>query len=299
MNLAEIGYRLRVLAHIRPLQPAITRHVEVVRGSLNDSNSLAQLVRGARIVVHIAGLIRGNSRRKHLEVNAEGTKRLAEVAIRGNPKRPPRFVHVSSLAARVPDLSPYAASKRAAEEMLEGAAGGRLEWTILRPPAVYGPGGHDTLMLARWISFGIAPELGTEQARFSLLHVDDLASAVVCVARSPSAVGRTYELDDGTVGGHSWDSVIRTISRTLRTDPVRVRVPHVILKTAAGFIALASRAIGHEPLLTPGKVSELIYPDWTCDNGPISDDTGWHPRTSLADALPGIIRWAREEHLLR
>ena len=153
-------------------------------------------------------------------------------------------------------------------------------------------------MLARCISFGIAPELGSKQARFSLLHVDDLASAVACVVRSPLSIGRTYELDDGARDGYSWDSVICAINRCLGTNPARVRVPRSVLQTTARLIALLSRAIRYEALLTPGKVAELTYPDWTCDNAAINRDTGWHPRTNLAEALPAIVHWAREERLL-
>jgi nucleoside-diphosphate-sugar epimerase len=299
-HLAELGYRVRALVHRHPLEPTVAGHVDgVVHGSLSDSQSLAELVRGAQVVVHIGGLIRGSSPRKFLEVNAEGTRRLAETALRENRDRPPRFILISSLTARVPDVSPYARSKRAGETMLEPASGGRLAWTALRPPAVYGPGDLETLRLARLVSFGIAPHLGTQQARFSLLHVDDLASAIAVVVKSPAAIGRTYELDDGTVGGHTWDSVFRTIGCGLGTNPAHVHVPRTVLRTAAGLIALLSRAVGHEPMLTPGKVAELTYPDWTCDNTAINRDTGWYPRTSLAQALPAIVQWAREKRLLR
>ena len=298
-HLAAMGYGLRVLAHERPLEGTVARHVdEVVQGSLSDSNSLGELVRGAQIIVHVGGLIRGSSRRRFLEVNAEGTRRLAEAAVRENPKCPPRFVLISSLVARLPDLSPYAESKRGAEVILEQAGTERLAWTVLRPPAVYGPGDRATLMLARWISFGIVPKLGSKEARFSLLHVDDLASAVACVVTSPLGIGRTYELDDGAEDGYSWDSVICAINRCLGTKPAQVRVPRPVLRTAAGLLALLGRAIGYEALLTPGKVAELTYPDWTCDNVAINRDTGWHPRTNLAEALPAIVRWAREERLL-
>ena len=297
-HLAEMGYRVRALVHRRPLEPTVACHVdEIVLGSLSHSESLAELVRGAQVVVHIGGLIRGSSQGKFLEVNAEGARRLAEAVLRENPDRPPRFILISSLAARVPEVSPYARSKRAGEAMLEQAGGGRLAWTVLRPPAVYGPGDRETLRLARLVAFGIAPHLGTEQARFSLLHVDDLASAIAVVIRSPLAIGRTYELDDGTVGGHSWDSVFRTIGCGLGTNPAHVHVPRAALSTAATLIAFVSRALGYEPLLTPGKVAELTYPDWTCDNTAINRDTGWYPRTSLAEALPAIVNCARKKRL--
>jgi 2-alkyl-3-oxoalkanoate reductase len=298
-HVAEMGYRVRALVHRRPLEPTVARHVdEMVHGSLSDSRSLAELVLGAQVVVHIGGLIRGSSPRKFLEVNAEGTGRLAEAVIRENRDCPPRFILISSVTARVPDLSPYARSKRVGEAMLEQAGGGRLAWTVLRPPAVYGPGDLETLRLARLVSFGIALHLGTEEARFSLLHVDDLASAIADVVKSPLAIGRTYELDDGTAGGHSWDSVFRAIGRELRINPTRVPVPRAVLSTVARLIALLSWATGYEPMLTPGKVAELTYPDWRCDNTAINRDTGWYPRTTLAQALPAIVHWAREKRFL-
>ena len=60
-----------------------------------------------------------------------------------------RFVHVSSLAAREPKLSLYGASKARAEELVHSSG---LEWVIVRPPAVYGPGDKETLELFRMAS---------------------------------------------------------------------------------------------------------------------------------------------------
>jgi len=64
-----------------------------------------------------------------------------------------RFVHISSLAARQPELSAYAASKRAGEELV-GARQKELNAIILRPPAVYGPGDRGTLPLIQELNPG-------------------------------------------------------------------------------------------------------------------------------------------------
>ena len=76
----------------------------------------------------------------------------------------PRFISISSLAAREPHLSPYAESKKKGEEILAKRAGDR-PWAVLRPPAVYGPGDKELLPLFRWMFRGIGPVLGPPEAR--------------------------------------------------------------------------------------------------------------------------------------
>ena len=94
----------------------------------------------------------------------------------------PRFLLMSSLAARMPQLSDYAASKRRGELAVE-AAPENLRWTVLRPPAVYGPGDRELLPLFRWVARGIAPLPAGGGGRFSLLYVDDLATRGRALAR--------------------------------------------------------------------------------------------------------------------
>ncbi|PZP87386.1 MAG: hypothetical protein DI592_03700, partial [Stenotrophomonas maltophilia] len=64
-----------------------------------------------------------------------------------------RFVHVSSLAAREPELSDYGWSKAAAEVLVKAS---RLDWVMLRPPGVYGPGDTEFLDLFRIARRGLA-----------------------------------------------------------------------------------------------------------------------------------------------
>ena len=75
----------------------------------------------------------------------------------------PRFVHVSSLAAREPALSDYGWSKHEAEGVVAGSG---LPWTIVRPPAVYGPGDRETLAY-----FEKRPPQAARDADFALDYV--------------------------------------------------------------------------------------------------------------------------------
>ena len=60
-----------------------------------------------------------------------------------------------------------------------------------------------------------------------------------------------------------------------------VKLPRTLLDIAAGANLLFSSLLGYSPMLTPGKVRELVQPDWLCDNREFTDVTGWKPRFNL------------------
>jgi nucleoside-diphosphate-sugar epimerase len=132
--LAAAGWRVRALTRRLPIHPALAQvPIEVVIGDLADGDSLGRLLAGAEAAVHAAGLTRARRASDFLRVNADGVAALVRCAAR--MARPPRFLLLSSLAAREPGLSAYAASKERGEAALRAADKG-LVWTILRPPAV-------------------------------------------------------------------------------------------------------------------------------------------------------------------
>jgi nucleoside-diphosphate-sugar epimerase len=195
---AAAGLRLRVLARDPARLPDLPEAADVVRGGLEDATALAELVRGSAAVVHCAGAVRGVTRAQFDRVNVAGTAAVARAAAAAGAAR---FLQISSLAAREPALSAYAASKRAGEEAAREALGG-LPLTVFRPPAVYGPGDREMLTLFRLMARGYAPVFGDPDARFSLIFVTDLADAVVAWLRAAAPPAGVFELDDGHPGGH-------------------------------------------------------------------------------------------------
>lgn len=279
-RLASAGWQVRALVRPASDDRRLSVRVDRVHGSLHDPRSLGRLVRGARAVVHCAGLVRGASRDEFERANVEGVARLAQAVVREVP--PPRVILVSSVAARRPELSDYAASKLAGERALAAAA---PEWTILRPPAVYGPGDRELLPLLRWMQRGVGLVLGPWSGRFSLLYVEDLADAVTRLTETDGPANAVFELHDGSPAGHAWDDVLAAVGR-LRGRPVRrVTVPAPVLGLLAGANVLLARARGRAPMLTPGKVRELTHPDWVCDNTALTTATGWTPRFDLDAGL--------------
>lgn len=282
-GLARVGLRVRALSRRAPPVDQPDTDVEWVRGDLGDSDALAELVRDADAVVHCGGAVRGASSDVFEEVNALGTERLAAAAVAQAPST--RFLLISSLAAREPKLSWYAASKRRGEELLAQRASPILPFAVFRPTAVYGEGDREMLPLFQIMRRGILPVLGPQEARLTLLHVEDLVSAVVAWVQHGEPVRGTFELHDGTPGGYTWPLIARTAeeawSRKIRCVPI----PKSLLHLLSGVTVGVGRMTGRPPMLTPGKVRELRHPDWVCDNAPLTEALGWVPQVDLSLAL--------------
>ena len=147
--------------------------VEWVEGTLSDRAALASLVEDAEAMLHVAGLTNAPDPADFRAANVEGTQNLLQACQDAGVRR---FVFVSSLSAREPGLSRYGASKAEAEKWV-GASG--LDWTIVRPPAVYGPRDSDMLELFRAARFGLVPV--PPRGRTSIIYVEDLARCLLAL----------------------------------------------------------------------------------------------------------------------
>lgn len=288
-RLAAAGHPVRVLVRSGSATLGLAGlSVETITGDLQDTQSLRRLVNNARAVIHCAGAVRGAEPHDFNCVNIDGTARLASIA--AEQRVAPRFLLLSSLAAREPSLSFYAASKHGGEKALSENAG-NMDWTILRPPAVYGPGDRELLPLFRWMSRGIAPILGPASARFSLIYIDDLACAALTWLQSAPPSAKTFTLADGRDGGYAWADVVKIMGE-LRGRRIRtLRVPAMGLRLAASISKIGARISGGPPMLTAGKVRELRHPDWVCGHTELSAAIGWQPEVQLEQGLRETLNW--------
>ena len=282
-RLAANGCKLQALARESSDRSRLSGfNIHWVEGTFEDPDSLGRLVRGADAVVHCAGAVRGATQAHFDRLNVDGAARLVRAAVEQHPM--PRFLLISSLAAREPGLSYYAASKRKAETVLADQAGS-MPWAVLRPPAVYGPGDKEMLPLLRWMARGVALVVGSGNERISLLYVDDLAEAVIKWLQNEQCSKAVFELHDGYPGGYLWQDVIATIEHLTRKRVRSLKVPLTVLKTVSSLNLSTARIFGYAPMFTPGKLRELRHPDWVCDNARISEETGWVPQVSLEEGL--------------
>ena len=289
-RLRSAGHTVRALTR-RAVPDDTDSNLIWVTGSLDDEDSLHELNEGADVLIHGAGAIKALSRKAFFEINRDGTRRAAVAAVRA---KVPRMVLVSSLAAREPALSPYAASKRAAELVLADHSE-QIETTILRPPAIYGPGDRETLRLFQMAANGFVLAPGRAGAALSLIHVGDVVTAiqVCCELVQP---GMPLEIDDGAPGGHSWLEMAETAGRVLGRSPKLIHLADILVWLAGG-IGTAKGLLTRSPaMLTLGKVPELLHPDWLV-RGPVP--TGWAPKWTLDQGFDDAVDWYSSQDVLK
>jgi nucleoside-diphosphate-sugar epimerase len=275
------GRKLRLLVR-SPSRLPQDLDAEVLTGDVLDASSLNALVAGVDAVVHCAGLTRAAVAEQFEAVNAASTLRLAHrVVAQGQAP----LLLISSLAARSPQLSAYARSKRNAEEALRRTPG--LRWAALRAPAVYGRGGKEVLAMLRWMGRGFAFVPGAADARFSLVHEDDLAAAVDSWLDHMDFTG-AFDIDDQQPDGYSWTELVSLAAEVFGRRIRVVQLPAMLLDIPAAVNQAWARWWGTAPALTPDKLRQLRFPDWVCDDQRFAEQTGWRPVIDLRRGLEDL-----------
>ncbi len=272
----EAGHSVRALTR----KPQAAREgVEWVAGSLDDATSLATLCEGIDAVIHVAGVVNGDA------ATFDTGNRVGTVAMLAAAAGK-RFVHVSSLAAREPQLSNYGASKRAAEDAVVASA---LDWRIVRPPAIYGPGDTDNLELFRFAKWGVVPL--PPGGRMSVIHADDMARLVVALAESDATHVR-YEADDTMSGGWSHRDFARAIGSAVGRKVVTIPLPAVLLRVGAQIDGVLR---GAKAKLTSDRAAYFCHPDWAIDPAKRPPTDLWRPHIATAAGLAATAAWYRSE----
>ena len=279
------GWRVRALMRRAADAAALAgEDVNPVIGDLADELALKRLTEGADVTIHCAGLIKARDRAAFFAVNEGGAARLA-TASHG------RLVLVSSLAARAPELSDYAASKRAGEEASRLVAGDRL--AVVRPPVIYGPGDRETLQLfrlaARWT---VAPLPGAPAARLALAHADDVAAAVLDLIERPDLTG-VYALGGDRPAGYAWAEIAAAAWRAVGRTPKLAPLPAWSISAAAAISELAGPLQRSPPIFTRGKAREVLHPNWSVAEDELPPG-GPAARFSLDAGFADAVAWYRQ-----
>ncbi|MEE9342424.1 MAG: NAD(P)-dependent oxidoreductase [Gammaproteobacteria bacterium] len=286
--LIAAGYSVQALVRNKAKAAALeVSGVKLIIGGLENATSLRHLVKGVDAVIHCAGNVRG-ARAEHFNlVNIDGTAKLFEAIQETQAEC--KVMVFSSLAAREPELSYYAASKAGMESWLFRHADG-IEWMAIRPPAIYGPGDKELLPLFKLMAKGFAPVPGNIHGRFSMIFIDDLVSAVMAWLKKTEPVKGVFAIEDGHQG-YDWQEVANLVGMMTNQSVRLLPVPGVLLDGFAVLNRSASRLFGYLPMLTPEKLRELRHSDWVCTNDKISEALNWQPEVQLLEGLQATSGW--------
>ncbi|HEX6812484.1 MAG TPA: NAD-dependent epimerase/dehydratase family protein [Planctomycetota bacterium] len=264
--------------------------------SPRSNGSLAAAVEGVGIVLHLAGAVKAWHRSGFEGPNVDGTRRLLAAVENSAPSA--HFLLVSSLAAAGPSVdgasstampdrcravSAYGDSKRRAEiEVVQG----RLPWTIVRPPVVYGPADPATRLLFQQACAPVTAVL-RESRPLSVIHSDDVAEALV-LALTLRPAGAVLALD----GPERTDThgLMRAIAAACGRRARLLPMP-LPLVSAAALASDLLAALRHKAgFFSRDKMREIRAAGWVADGTAAKALLGFEPAVHLAAGLRDTAR---------
>jgi NADH dehydrogenase len=249
-----------------PAEPLTGLDVEVVRGTVTDADSFLAHGRGVDAVAHVASLMLPNPAHLIEHVNVTGTANVVRFARQWKVRR---LVYVSAVSAAYARTNVYGRSKREAERLVRESG---VDYTIIRPTMVYGPGGglHFQKLVSTMDRLPLVfPVPGPGTAAVQPVWIEDLVRGIELALRLPVATGKTYNAAGATA--LPFKELIDRLAAAQGKKRLRLHAP-------LWALYLAARALG--PLLGPSSFLSRdallgINEDASLDYGPFAADCGY------------------------
>ena len=243
------------------------RSAEITLGSVTDRETVRRCSAGAEVVMHLAAAFRetGAPDAVYKAVNVDGTRIVADEAIRAGARKlvycSTQGVHGHIENPPGDETSPiapadyYQQTKYEGELAVREVLDGKMEYVIIRPTAIYGPGDPERFyMIYRRVKKGRFPMFGSGKTYYHPVYIDNLVDAFLLAMKPGAGAGQAYIIGDEEY--FSIDELVRRVGRAIDVD---VAVPH--------FPILPLIIAGHvcEKLCKPFGINPPIFPrrvDW-------------------------------------
>ena len=258
-----------------------------VAASVTDAAALREAFAGCDAVAHLAGINRERGAQTYERVHVAGTETVVEAAADAGV---PRLALTSYLRARPGCGSGYLESKWAAEEVVRRSD---LEYTVVKPGVVYGPGDQMLRGLARsLVTTPVFPGVGFGERRIRPLAVADLVDVLAVALTTDRLPGATVAL----AGPEelSFSGLVRRVGDVIGRRPLIVPTPVPALSVSAWL----QERVMETPVVSTAGVRMLAEgvtepaPAGVCD--PLPDDlrpSRAFSRERIAAGLPRLERF--------
>ena len=257
---------------------------------VGETDGLRAGLKEADVCFHLAGVITARRPETYFEVNAQGTARLLETALKVNPKIK-RVVITTSLAAHGPGrddrpateeddchpITDYGRSKRDAE-LIALRYRERLPITIIRPPAIYGPRDRQVFRYFWMARKGFLLLPGRGVRLLNIAYVQDVVTGLILAAEKAEAAGKTYFIGDKR--NYDWEEVADLMGRAVHHKALKIHVPESLVRLVAwGYPTVRA------------NLNNFLARNWSLDIGKARRELGYEPHTPLTRGVDETVAW--------
>ncbi len=258
-------------------------------------------------IIHAAGATRARSASEYNQINAEYTVNLAQAAITSGDNFK-KFVFISSLAAIGPlhhlndaiteesvpqPVTAYGRSKLLAEDQLKKIE--NLNYTILRPTAVYGPRDKDIFIFLKQVAKGIEPYIGHIEQQLSFIYVNDLAKATLLALHTGNK--NSYNLADGKF--YNRYELANITRKLLKVKTLKFHIPVKFVKMIAFISEKVGSLSNKAPVINIEKLNELKAVNWSCSIEKAKHELNFNPAYDLQTGLTETLSWYKTNNWLK
>uniref|UniRef100_A0A7V3NV65 NAD-dependent epimerase/dehydratase family protein n=1 Tax=candidate division WOR-3 bacterium TaxID=2052148 RepID=A0A7V3NV65_UNCW3 len=263
-ELIRKGYDVRALVRNKKKRRLLPDKITCIFGELPSMGSLGSALNDVGCIVHLAAVVPGNEAnddyQAYYRVNVEGTINLAKAALEAKVKR---FIYVSTIGVYgesdlkdIDENSPlrpesiYALTKLQGEKELLSVVRKvdyGIEYVILRMSTIYGPNMKRNFpKMARWLSKGFFPMIGSGRANKTLIYEKDAVKAIILACESQKAASSIFNVTDGNV--HTVGDIVDAICKALRKKPFIIKIPEQVAAHFASTVDGGLKILGRPPM---------------------------------------------------
>ena len=284
--------------------------VEYVYGDLFKNDVLADAVKNADYVYHIAGVTFAKKKHEYYRGNSEATRNFLEVCSKANPELK-RFVFISSQTAVGPSadrdhpvneeteyhpITTYGRSKMEAEKAVVEYFG-KMKCTVVRAPAVYGQRDVAILEYFKAMNMGLQALIGFGEKLVSLIHGIDLVDGIILAAESDKAVSQIYFISSEKF--YSWSEVGEVTTRLIGKRNIKIKIPHFAVYTVGAFAQFFSSFSKKPVILNIEKCRDIALFKYIKFIKKAKRDLGFRETIGIEEGIRQTIEWYRKERWIK